>query len=72
MQGRPEKALHLLVKAMDIFPDWATPYQYAANHLMGLGRLDEAVAWATLANTLTDDPMTIPKPCWLEPVAPDP
>ena len=57
MQGKPEKALHLLVKAMEIFPDWATPYQYMANHLMGLGRLDEAVAWTVLAATMTDDPM---------------
>ena len=57
-QGKPEKALELLVKAMEIFPDWGTPYQYMANHLMGLGRLDEAVAWASLAQTMTDDPMT--------------
>jgi TolB-like protein/Tfp pilus assembly protein PilF len=58
MQGRPEKALHLLLKAMEIFPDWATPYQYMANHLVALGRLDEAVAWTHLAETMTDDPMT--------------
>lgn len=57
MQGKPEKALQLLFKAMDIFPDWETPYQYMANHLMGLGRLDEAVAWSALAETMTDDPM---------------
>jgi len=57
MQGKPEKALQLLVKAMDIFPDWATPYQYISNQLMGLGRLDEAVAWTSLAQTLTDDPL---------------
>jgi TolB-like protein/Flp pilus assembly protein TadD len=57
-QGEPEKALELLVKAMEIFPDWETPYQYMANHLMSLGRLDEAVAWALLAETKTDDPMT--------------
>jgi TolB-like protein/lipoprotein NlpI len=57
MQGKPEKALHLLVKAMDIFPDWAMPYQYIANQLMGLGRLDEAVAWTHLARRLTDDPL---------------
>ncbi len=56
-EGKPEKALHLLSKAMKIFPDWETPYQYMANHLMGLGRLDEAVAWAALAATMTDDPM---------------
>jgi TolB-like protein/Flp pilus assembly protein TadD len=57
MQGRAEKALHLLVKAMEIFPDWATPYQYMSNQLMGLGRLDEAVAWSYLAQTMTDDPL---------------
>ena len=57
-QGKPGKALDLLVKAMEIFPDWETPYQYMANHLMGLGRLDEAVAWSILAETMTDDPMT--------------
>jgi TolB-like protein/Tfp pilus assembly protein PilF len=57
-QGKPEKALELLVKAMEIFPDWETPYQYMADHLMSLGRLDEAVAWAFLADTMTDNPMT--------------
>jgi TolB-like protein/Flp pilus assembly protein TadD len=57
-QGKPEKALHLLVKAMEIFPDWETPYQYMANHLMSFGRLDEAIAWALLAATMTDDPMS--------------
>jgi len=57
MQGKPEKGLHLLVKAMDIFPDWAKPYQYMSDELMDLGRLDEAVAWMHRAETLTDDPL---------------
>ena len=57
MQGKPEKALQLLVKAMDIFPGWATPYQYMSNQMMGLGRLDEAIAWMYQARTLTDDPL---------------
>lgn len=58
LQGQTDKATQLLVKAMEIFPDWATPYAYMSNHLQALGRLDESVAWATLAQQLTDDPMT--------------
>jgi TolB-like protein/Tfp pilus assembly protein PilF len=57
LQGKPEKALQLLIKAMGIFPDWSLPYQYMSNHLMGLGRLDEAVAWTSRAEAMTDDPM---------------
>ena len=57
IQGKPEKALKLLVKAMDIFPDWPMPYTSLADHLEGLGRLDEAVGWAVRAQVMTDDPM---------------
>jgi TolB-like protein/Flp pilus assembly protein TadD len=56
MRGEPEKALQLLVKAMDIFPDWPIPVTYMANHLQGLGRLDEAIAWSQLAQSMTEDP----------------
>jgi TolB-like protein len=56
MRGEPEKALHLLVKAMDFFPDWPTPVTHMANHLHGLGRLDEAVAWSLIAQSMTEDP----------------
>ncbi len=58
MQGKTDKATHLLVKAMEIFPDWETPYAYMSNHLQALGRLDESVAWTMLARTMTADPMT--------------
>jgi TolB-like protein/Flp pilus assembly protein TadD len=57
MLGENEKAIQLLLKAMDIFPDWAQPYDYVARQLKGLGRLDEAVAWSLVAQSMTDDPM---------------
>lgn len=57
MLGENEKAIQLLLKAMDIFPDWALPYDYVARQLKGLGRLDEAVAWSLIAQSMTDDPM---------------
>ena len=57
MQGHTDKATHLLIKAMEIFPDWPTPYAYMANHLQSLGRLDEAVAWTLLAQSMTEDPL---------------
>lgn len=57
MYGDNDKALSLLLRATGIFPDWPSPYEYIARQLMGLGRLDEVVAWATLAETMTDDPM---------------
>jgi len=59
MRGEPEKALHLLVKAMNFFPDWPMPVTNMANHLQGLGRLDEAVAWSILAQSMTEDPWSI-------------
>lgn len=58
MQGHADKATHLLIKAMEIFPDWPTPYAYMANHLQSHGRLDEAVAWSLLAQSMSEDPMT--------------
>jgi TolB-like protein/tetratricopeptide (TPR) repeat protein len=58
MQGHSDKATHLLIKAMEIFPDWPTPYAFMSNHLRSLGRLDEAVAWSLLAQSMSDDPMT--------------
>jgi len=57
MLGDNEKAIQLLLKAMDIFPDWPLPYNYMARQLKGLGRLDEAVAWTVVAQSMTDDPM---------------
>ncbi len=57
MHGENEKAIQLLLKAIDIFPDWPLPYIYMARQLKGLGRLDEAVAWTVVAQSMTDDPM---------------
>jgi len=55
--GENEKAIQLLLRAMNIFPDWPTPYNYMARQLRGLGRLDEAVAWTVIAESMSDDPM---------------
>ena len=57
MQGNNDKAMQLLLKSMDIFPDWPMPYSRMASLLGSLGRLDEAIAWTMLAETMTDDPM---------------
>jgi TolB-like protein len=57
MHGDDEKAIRLLLKATNIFPDWPSPYQYISRQLTGLGRLDEAVAWTIVAESMTDDPM---------------
>ena len=56
-QGKNTEATEIWLKAVDLFPDWATPVQYLAEHLERMGRLDEALAWHLLAGQLTDDPM---------------
>ena len=58
MEGQNERTTALLLQAVGIFPDWATPYNYLSNHLQGLGRLDEAIAWGLVEATLSEDPMT--------------
>ena len=58
MEGQNERTTALLLQAIGIFPDWATPYNYLSNHLQGLGRLDEAIAWGLIEATLSEDPMT--------------
>ena len=57
-QGETEETTELLVKAIEIFPNWPTPYQYLSNHLERLGRLDEAVAWSMRVDELSDDPIS--------------
>jgi TolB-like protein len=44
-QGQNEVALKLWLDAIEIHPEWATPYQFIALHLAGMGRLDESLAW---------------------------
>lgn len=57
MLGKHDKAIHLLLKSIAIFPDWPSPYESMAEHLMSFGRLDEALAWSYAAAAMTDDPM---------------
>ena len=55
-QGQNDVALKLWLDAIEIHPEWPTPYQYIATHLLGLGRLDEAYAWSLAAQDLSVDP----------------
>ncbi|NIL93264.1 MAG: tetratricopeptide repeat protein [Woeseiaceae bacterium] len=55
--GKHDKAIQFLLKSIAIFPDWHMPSQMMAYHLMGLGRLDEALAWYNGAISMTDDPI---------------
>jgi TolB-like protein/Flp pilus assembly protein TadD len=57
INGENLKAIELLLKAMEIFPDWPGPYESLTDHLISLGRFDEAIAWMVQAKTMTDDPM---------------
>ncbi|MDH3769267.1 MAG: tetratricopeptide repeat protein, partial [Gammaproteobacteria bacterium] len=54
--GQNDVALKLWLDAIEIHPEWPTPYQYIAVHLLGMGRLDEAIAWNRKAQTLSTDP----------------
>jgi TolB-like protein/Flp pilus assembly protein TadD len=54
-QGQNEVALKLWLDAIEIHPEWPTPYQLIALHLRGLGRLDEAYAWYLKAQDLNAD-----------------
>ena len=55
-QGQNDVALKLWLDAIEIHPEWPTPFQYIANHLAGLGRVDEALAWNIAAQSLSTDP----------------
>ena len=55
-QNQNDVALKLWLDAIEIHPEWPTPYQYIARHLFGMGRLDEAYAWNLAARDLSTDP----------------
>jgi TolB-like protein/Tfp pilus assembly protein PilF len=55
-QGQNDVAMKLWLDAIEIHPEWPTPYQYIAVHLFRLGRLDEALAWNAKARELSTDP----------------
>jgi TolB-like protein/Tfp pilus assembly protein PilF len=56
-RGQNDVALDLFIKAVQIHPEWPTAYQNLAAHLNGLGRIDEAVAWAIKGQELSVDPI---------------
>ena len=56
-RGQNDVALDLFVKAVEIHPDWPTAHQNLAQHLHGLGRMDEAVAWGMKGRELSTDPL---------------
>lgn len=58
IEGQTERTTELLLNAIKLFPEWEMPYQYLSNHMLGLGRLDEAVAWGLAAARISEDPMT--------------
>ena len=55
-QGPNDVALKLWLDAIEIHPEWPTPYGYISVHLLGMGRLDEALAWNVAARDLSTDP----------------
>lgn len=56
-QGQNEVALKLWLDAIEIHPEWPTAYGFIAAHLLGMGRLDEALAWNVKVQELSTDPM---------------
>ena len=55
--NRNDDALDLYAKAIDIHPEWPTAYLNLSQHLLGLGRLDESVAWGIRGQELSTDPL---------------
>jgi TolB-like protein/Tfp pilus assembly protein PilF len=56
--GRNDDALEQWLAATRINPEWPVAYDNIARHLVGLGRFDEAYAWAEAARPLSTDPLT--------------
>lgn len=56
-RGENEYAIRLWLDAINIHPDWPSPYQLLTAHLAGMGRLDETLAW----QRLTWEKTTIPE-----------
>ena len=54
--GKNDEAIRLWLEAMQIHPEWPMPELYLAQHLAGLGRLDESRAWIERATGLSEDP----------------
>lgn len=56
-RGHNEEALQAWLDGADIYPDWPTVYANITIHLQGLGRHDEAIAWAVKTRELSSDPL---------------
>ena len=56
-RGQSDEAIRLWLKAMQVHPEWPMPQLYLAQHLAGLGRLDESMAWIEQASALANDPV---------------
>jgi tetratricopeptide (TPR) repeat protein len=54
---RNNDALDLYLKAIRIHPEWPTAYLDLSQHLQGLGRMDESIAWAMRGRELSTDPL---------------
>ncbi|NNF16937.1 MAG: hypothetical protein HKN70_09330, partial [Gammaproteobacteria bacterium] len=55
--GDNQKAMDRWLDAVRLHPGWPSPYQNIANHLQGLGRFDESVAWTLKAIELDSNPI---------------
>jgi TolB-like protein/tetratricopeptide (TPR) repeat protein len=55
--NRNDDALDLYLKAVHIHPEWPTVYLNLSQHLQGLGRLDESIAWGMRGRELSTDPL---------------
>jgi tetratricopeptide (TPR) repeat protein len=53
--GDNRKALDIWLECARTNPDWSDAPDYISRHLVGLGRIDEALAWATKTTSLTPD-----------------
>jgi len=53
--GDNRKALDIWLECARTNPDWSDAPDYISRHLVGLGRIDEALAWATKTTSLSPD-----------------
>ena len=57
LEGENNATTEILLKAIEIFPEWELPVRYLSEHLQKLGRLDEAVAWRNELVRISQDPL---------------
>jgi len=57
LRGEVDACTDLLLRGMDLFPNWELPLGFLSVHLQKLGRLDEAVAWSVEHARRSNDPL---------------